>query len=108
MTSSTHPGCVYSKIFNYGVVLDYIAYATLRPARLGARVLLYCLISDDYAGGSYVDDHFYAHNFMREPKHACSEGYSLPALIYKRLCKAHGVEQTYHRIHEISERIVTK
>ena len=98
---AAHPGTVRS-----GIV--WLPDWLVRPTRMGARVLLYCLVSPRLPGGSFVDEMQGAHQLLggggqqgKPPGYL----YSVPIAAYEKVTE--GRAQEYRaKLWEVSERLV--
>lgn len=88
VTSSLHPGVVQSGIVQLTDVL-------VRPTRVGANVLLYCLL-ESFAPGSFVDEMFHPHD-LTDPARK-----SIPATSYRR----HRAPEYETKLWDVSEAVL--
>jgi NAD(P)-dependent dehydrogenase (short-subunit alcohol dehydrogenase family) len=111
VTSSMHPGCVYSKIlshiyedfFDPG---DWMMSVVLRPTEWGSNVLIFSLLDDTYTPGAFIDDHYGAHDMTKNPHEAHPHSFSLIAKMYRKKFQQADPTEGFKRMREISERIV--
>jgi len=114
ITSSIHPGIVQSKVMSgiYNGVesieqfADFMRGTFQRPTHLGSSVLVYALLDDTFTPGSFLDDHYGAHDFTQPPEKAHPFGYSKHADGYRGRFPNNDPTEGLSRMREISNRIV--
>lgn len=101
LSVALHPGTVQS-----GIV--WLPDWLVRPTRIGARVLLYCLLGHDFRPGSFVDEMMGAHHLLGgngqqgKPKGAF---YSPQIALYDKVTEGKA-EEYRTRLWALSERLV--